>query len=172
MKKRTVLSLVLALVLALSSVACITAGTKIEGDDGFFVSFEPANTEAQVEEAIAEAEAQELALVTVASEVEVGDPTASKTIVVTVQYDGLTSKYTIHTDAANLQDALLGVEGLVSGSDSDYGLFITKVEERTADDANQEWWCITKGGETLFTGAKDTVIADGEAYELTLTVGW
>ena len=37
---------------------------------------------------------------------------------------------------------------------------------------NQEWWCFTKNGETLMTGVDDTMIADGEHYEATLTVGW
>ena len=37
---------------------------------------------------------------------------------------------------------------------------------------NQEWWCFTKGGEMLMTGVDDTMIADGEQYEATFTVGW
>ena len=36
----------------------------------------------------------------------------------------------------------------------------------------EEWWMISKGGESLQTGVDDTEIADGEAYEFTLTAGW
>ena len=39
----------------------------------------------------------------------------------------------------------------------------------TADAEKQEWWCITKNGEQLNTGADQTPIADGEHYELTLS---
>ena len=31
---------------------------------------------------------------------------------------------------------------------------------------------VTKGGEMLMTGVDDTMIADGESYEITLTTGW
>ena len=43
---------------------------------------------------------------------------------------------------------------------------------RVADDAKQEWWCLTKGGEMWMNGVDTTEIADGDAYEFTLTVGW
>ncbi len=51
-------------------------------------------------------------------------------------------------------------------------LFITTVDGETADDSQQQWWCITKGGEMLMTGAGETPVADGETYELTLTTGY
>ena len=52
------------------------------------------------------------------------------------------------------------------------GLFFYTVDVETVDDANQEWWCLTKGGESLMTGADSTPIADGDQFELTLTVGY
>ena len=42
----------------------------------------------------------------------------------------------------------------------------------TADDAQQQWWCFTKGGEMVNTGVDDTPIADGDTFEITLTTGW
>ena len=42
----------------------------------------------------------------------------------------------------------------------------------TADDANQEWWCFTKGGKMLETGVDSTPIADGDTFEITLTQGY
>ncbi len=95
-----------------------------------------------------------------------------KTVNVTVVHKDQSSKdFEIHTDAENLEDALLQ-ENLVEGTESEYGLYILTVDGETADESNQEWWCITKGGEMLATGARDTMIQDGENYELTLTVGW
>ena len=67
---------------------------------------------------------------------------------------------------------LLTEEGLVSGEEGAYGMFITTVDGETADDTNQEWWCITKDKEKLNTSADQTPIADGEKYELTLTIGY
>ena len=67
---------------------------------------------------------------------------------------------------------MLTDEELVSGDIGAYGMFITTVDGETADDTNQEWWCITKGNEQLNTSADQTPIADGDNYELTLTVGY
>lgn len=95
-----------------------------------------------------------------------------KTIAVQVVHgDGSTEDFSVSTDAEYLRGAL-EQEGLVSGTESEYGLFVTTVDGETADDAAQEWWCFTKGGESLTTGVDTTPIADGERYEITLTVGW
>ena len=63
-----------------------------------------------------------------------------------VHGDGSTHTYKLHTDAATLGEALLA-EKIVEGQDSQYGLFVTSVDGVAANDANQEWWCLTKGGE-------------------------
>lgn len=97
---------------------------------------------------------------------------ADKTIsVVVVHADGKEANFSIATNEEFLRGAL-EQENLVSGDESEYGLFVKTVDGETADDANQEWWCITRGGEMLNTGVDDTPIADGETYELTLTVGY
>ena len=80
-------------------------------------------------------------------------------------------EFAYHTDAATLGELLLG-EGLAQGETSTYGLFIQTVNGVTADDALQQWWCLTKGGEMVMTGADTTPLADGEHYELTLKTGW
>ena len=46
------------------------------------------------------------------------------------------------------------------------------MDGETVDDAKQEWWCFTKGGEMMMTGVDDSMIADGEHYEIVFTVGW
>lgn len=94
-----------------------------------------------------------------------------KTITVEIKYDEVDKEVKITTDAETLADALRE-KNLIEGSESEYGLFITGVDGRTADDSKQEWWSITKDGEMTPTGADTTMIADGEHYELTLMVGY
>ena len=96
-----------------------------------------------------------------------------KNIVLEVVHgDGSSKDFTIRTDAENLRGALEQEEGLIAGSESEYGLFVESVDGETADSGAQEWWCFTKDGEMLMTGVDDTMIADGEHYEATFTVGW
>ncbi|HOO28524.1 MAG TPA: hypothetical protein PLU43_08670, partial [Lachnospiraceae bacterium] len=80
----------------------------------------------------------------------------SKEIQVTVVHKDLSEKeFTIKTDAAWLGEALTD-EDLIAGQEGDYGLYVTEVDKETADEANQEWWCITKDKETLMTGVDAT----------------
>ncbi|MCI6054242.1 DUF4430 domain-containing protein [Dysosmobacter sp.] len=96
----------------------------------------------------------------------------AKTIdVVVVHGDGTEAAFQYQTDAEYLGEVLVENE-LVEGTESAYGLFITTVDGETADDSLQQWWCITRSGEMLSTGADQTPIADGEQYELTLTEGY
>lgn len=95
-----------------------------------------------------------------------------KTITVeVVDKDGASQEFTYETDREYLGEVLQD-ENLVEGEEGEFGLFITVVNGIAADDSNQEWWCITKTGEQLNTSADKTPIADGETYELTLTVGY
>lgn len=101
-------------------------------------------------------------------ETAAGDKTID---VVVVHGDGSEADFQYQTDAEYLGDVLTE-NGLVEGTESAYGLFITTVDGETADDSLQQWWCITREGEMLSTGADQTSIADGEQYELTLTEGY
>ena len=87
-----------------------------------------------------------------------------KTITVTVAAHGEEEAFTIETDEEYLRGALESID-LIEGSESEYGLF-------AADDSKQEWWCFTKGGEEMMTGVDTTPIADGDAFEITLTEGY
>ena len=82
-----------------------------------------------------------------------------------------TTEYKITTDATSLREAL-DEEKLIEGSGSDDTFFITGVNGRTADSSKEEWWCITKGGEEVFTGVNSIMIYNGDQYELTLMTGW
>ncbi len=106
-------------------------------------------------------------------ETEAGAAAEEKTVTVDVYiHDQQQSSNEITTTAETLGDLLLE-SGLAEGEDSQYGLYIQTVDGVTADEAKEEWWCITKnGGETVQTGADSTPIADGERYELTLTTGY
>ena len=95
-----------------------------------------------------------------------------KNITVTVVHkDESTKDFAINTSAENLR-AACEEQNLIAGDESEYGLYVKTVDGETVDEGNQEWWCITKSGEMLMTGVDDTMIADGESYEFTLTVGW
>ena len=78
-----------------------------------------------------------------------------------VHGDGTEKEFPITTTAATLGDALVA-EGLVEGEESSYGLFITTVDGETVDDANQEWWCLTKGGEMWNYGADATELSGAQ----------
>lgn len=92
-----------------------------------------------------------------------------KTIAVEVVHgDESRREFTYQTDAVCLGEVLVEEE-LVQGEEGAYGLFITTVDGETAQDSLRQWWCITKGGEQVDTGADATPIADGDRFELTMS---
>lgn len=96
----------------------------------------------------------------------------AKNITVTVVHKDLSEKvFEVNTDAENLEEVLIE-EKIVEDNQEEFGLYILIADGETVNEADAEWWCVTKGGETLYTGAKDTLVADGDKYELTFTVGW
>ena len=95
-----------------------------------------------------------------------------KTIKVVVTHADESKKtVNIKTEAEFLRGAL-DEKKLVAGNESTYGLYILTVDGETADESKQQWWCITKGGETVMTGVDTTPIADGDTFEITLKTGW
>ena len=98
--------------------------------------------------------------------------TGAKEITVTVVHADQSSKdFVYQTDEAYL-GAVIEAEGLVEGTDGDYGLFITSVDGETADDSKEQWWCITKGGESVNTSADQRTIENGDQFELTMMEGY
>ena len=158
-------ALMLALVLALGMTACGNGESSSSETASSAVSSEVSSEAVSSEVASSEAAPEESA----AGEEET---TGSKTITLTVVHgDGTSNDITVSTDAENLRDAL-EAEGIIAGEDSSYGMFVQTVDGETADDGQQEWWCLTKGGEMWNYGVDDTEIADGDVYEFTLTVGY
>lgn len=157
-------ALVLALVLALGMTACGNGESSSSETASSAVS-----SEVSSEAVSSEAVSSEVASSEAAGEEETA---GSKTITLTVVHgDGTSNDITVSTDAENLRDAL-EAEGIIAGEDSSYGMFVQTVDGETADDGEQEWWCLTKGGEMWNYGVDDTEIADGDVYEFTLTVGY
>ena len=96
----------------------------------------------------------------------------SKSIQVQVVYEDETSKTFDYQTNEEYLGAVLLSENLIAGSESEYGFFMTTVDGVTADDATQQWWSLTKGGEMSVTSVDATPIEDGDVYELTLVTGW
>ena len=89
------------------------------------------------------------------------------TIQLEVKAEEQSLTFTIKTNKETLADALLEHE-LIEGEDGAYGIYIKKVNGIVADyDIDQTYWSLSKGGQMSMVGAGDTVIANGEHYELT-----
>lgn len=100
---------------------------------------------------------------------EVGEGAITVKVEVVAEEKSVT--ITVHTDKDNLGEALLD-NSLVSGDESEYGLYIKFVIGMEADyDKDGTYWSLSKDGEYLMTGADSTPIADGEHYEFTRTKG-
>ena len=95
-----------------------------------------------------------------------------KTVTVTVTHGaGSPAEFTYRTELEYLGE-LLQQEGLISGSDSEYGLFVDTVDGETVDYArDQSWWRLTCNGEDAGSGANTVVLRDGDAYEWICTTG-
>lgn len=80
--------------------------------------------------------------------------------------DGTQTKFEIRTDEETLADALTKV-GLVSGEDSQYGLYIKVVNGITADyDVDQTYWSLLVNGEVSSVGASSVTVTAGMQVEL------
>ena len=72
-----------------------------------------------------------------------------KNISVTVIHgDGSSKEFTYNTDEEFLGPVLME-DGLIVGDQGEFGIFITAVDGEEIYADNQEWWCLTKGGETV-----------------------
>lgn len=96
----------------------------------------------------------------------------SKTVTVEiVMSDNDSASYNIKTDEEYLREAL-EQENLIAGEESDLGLYVSTIDGYTIDDDKQEWWLFSKNGESLETGVDETVIYDGDNFEIKLQEGY
>ena len=89
-----------------------------------------------------------------------------KTVIqfVVVDKDGNETTFEIHTDKEIVGDALLEHE-LISGDESEYGLYVKQVNGITADyNVDQTYWAFYINGEYASTGVDSTPIKEGETY--------
>lgn len=110
------------------------------------------------------------------AESDIKSKAETKPVTLTISADGKSETYEVETEAETLSEMLVK-EGYVKNDQSDYGLYIQTVygpfkDGRTADGSKEEWWNLTKNGETLMVGADEIKISDGEKYELSLVVGY
>ena len=91
--------------------------------------------------------------------------------IVVIHANKTENTFTCQTNAEYLADVLLDNE-IADGEVGSYGLFITTVDGETADNSKQQWWCITKGGEQVNSGADALPVTDGDQFELTLMEGY
>ena len=95
---------------------------------------------------------------------EIGEGEKSFTFIV---YDGSGNNtlFTVHTDEKTVGDALMKV-GLISGEDSDYGLYVKTVNGTTLDyDKDGKYWAFYVNGEYAVSGVDTTEITEGGLYE-------
>ncbi|MBQ4110239.1 MAG: DUF3048 domain-containing protein [Clostridia bacterium] len=95
-----------------------------------------------------------------------------KNISVKVVYADETSDvFEISTRVETLREAL-EENKLISGEETEMGLFVKTVNDVTINEENEEWWCFTKDDEMLSSGVDDTYISNGDMYKITFTVGF
>lgn len=96
----------------------------------------------------------------------------NKSITVQVVHaDGSTKDFRLATEQEFLGKALVE-GGVVEDNQTQYGLYVLTADGETVDESKQEWWLMTKDGESIMVGADSQPIADGEHYELVFTVGY
>ena len=95
----------------------------------------------------------------------------SKTLKVTVTADNQSITFTIKSDAETVGAALLE-HNLIAGEQSQYGLYVKRVNNILADwDTDGTYWAFYKGEEYMMTGVDSTAFADGDQYALVRTAG-
>ncbi|MDE5932708.1 MAG: DUF4430 domain-containing protein [Lachnospiraceae bacterium] len=81
-----------------------------------------------------------------------------------VDKDGNETQFEIHTDKETVGDALTEL-ALISGDESEYGLYVKTVNGITADyDADGVYWAFYINGEYAATGVDSTPVTEGESY--------
>ena len=85
-----------------------------------------------------------------------------------VDADGNTTKLEIHTEQKTVGEALSEL-GVIDGDESEYGLYVTKVNGITANyDTDGTYWALYINEEYAQTGVDSTEIKEGDSYSLKL----
>ena len=90
--------------------------------------------------------------------------TGANTAIVTVEVNEHIVTFTIHTDKTILGEALFENE-LITGEESEYGLYIKTVNGILADfNVNKRYWALYINGEYAMSGVDTTKITAGDSY--------
>ena len=101
------------------------------------------------------------------SDVELGEGATTLTVQVKAEDHQIT--FTIHTDKATVGEALQEHD-LLEGEESQYGLFVKKVNGIVADyDVDQYYWAFYADDEYALAGVDTTDIEEGVTYRLERT---
>ncbi len=96
----------------------------------------------------------------------------AKTITVNVEHlAGENKTFTHSTDCEFLRGAMEEL-GIIEGTESTYGLWVTAVDGETADESKQQWWGYSVNGEFSSYGVDTQAIYDGDVFTFTLHVGY
>ena len=88
-----------------------------------------------------------------------------------VDGEGNETLYTVKTDRTTVGDALLEL-GLIEGEESEYGLYVKKVDGITADfDVDGTYWAFYVDGEYALSGVDTTEITEGASYAFKVEKG-
>lgn len=101
---------------------------------------------------------------TYTEDTEIGS--GAHTALITVTIDGKSVTITVKSDKDNLAEMLVET-GLAEGDESEYGLYIKRVNGVLADySIDQSYWSLLQNGTPTAAGASSITITDGDAYEL------
>lgn len=90
----------------------------------------------------------------------------AKTVIVEVKAEDKTVTFTVKTDKDTVGAALIE-QGLISGDEGQFGLYVKVVNGITADyDVNQRYWAFYVDGELSMTGVDTTEINESSRYRL------
>ena len=99
---------------------------------------------------------------------EVGQGEVSFTFQV-VEKDDSTVEFKVHTNAKSVGEALVE-NGLISGSEGDFGLFVDTVNGQKYDyNEDGVYWAFHIDGEYAMSGVDETAIAEGATYSFVAT---
>ena len=88
---------------------------------------------------------------------------------IVVDGEGNETKFEIESDKVTVGEALQE-EGLISGEEGSYGLYVKTVNGITADyDVDKTYWAFYINGEMAMTGVDATEIEDGATYSFEVT---
>ena len=156
----------IAIILALTLVLCITActGTENPANDGTTPGAD-STTPAPLENSDEPAGLWENAVYTEDTTIGEGE----KTFTLDVTIEDKTVTFTVNTDADTVGAALLEY-GIIEGEDGAYGLYIKTVNGVLADyDIDQSYWSFYIDGDYAMSGVDSTDITEGATYSLVYT---